>query len=76
MRVTEGYDESMLQHKVFVIIDPNKGARSIAEVSKVVLFIKLLILNDHVPFAYTTECDTVGLSIRVIYSLHFTVYYS
>lgn len=71
--VSKWNDESMLEHKVFIIIDPYESSWTISKVSKVVLFIKFLVLNDHVPFAYSSESRSIVLSVRVINSLHFTV---
>jgi hypothetical protein len=67
----------MLEHKVFVVIDPDKSARSISQVSEVVLLIKFLILYNHVSFAYATELGgCVVFSIGHTNGLHLTIHYT
>lgn len=67
VRVAERHNKSMFEHKVFVVIHPDKCSRTIPKISEVVLFVKLLVLNHHMPFAYSSKWLGIVLSsVRII----------
>ena len=63
MRVAKRYDEAVFEDEVFLVVNSDEGSGAIAQVSEIILFIHLTVLNNHVPFS---DAASGSSSIHII----------